>query len=170
MRGGRADENMPRSDAEDAALMNALGDAILADHRGAQYVLVGFSMGGNLSVEISLQMAERNAQMPLALYVAGRRPPHAEPGSILDFSMSNEELAEYAFAPPEVASTPEFTENVVPLLRADLELDTRIERRISKSGREGRTFPASVGLDVFVATDDAIAPWSQADGWQRFAE
>lgn len=169
-RGSRSEEAIPSSESEDELMLTELCNTILADLRGAPYVLVGFSMGGNLSVDIALRMAARGAQMPLALYIAGRRPPVSDPASISEITMSNEELAEYAFAPPEVAKTPEFTENVVPLLRADLNLDARSERRISKVVQAGQTFPAGVGFDVFVGTNDSIAPWSEAEGWQRLVQ
>nr|QJU71784.1 type I polyketide sythase [Gambierdiscus polynesiensis] len=169
-RGARADDAPPRNEAEDEAMLASLGDALLADLRGAQYILVGFSMGGGLCVDLALRLAERGAPPPLALYVAGRKPPALDPASIGAITMSDEALAEYAFAPPEVASSPEFREHVVPLLRADLEIDARCERRLSEACVAGRRLPQGVGLELFCGTNDAVAPWVEAPGWQRFAE
>nr|AQS99303.1 type I polyketide synthase [Gambierdiscus excentricus] len=169
-RGARADEALPRSETEDEALLASFGDALLADLRGAQYVLVGCSMGGGLCVELALRLAERGAPLPLALYVAGRKPPALDPASIRAITMSDEALAEYAFAPPEVASSREFREHVVPLLRADLEIDARCERRLSEACAAGRRLPPGVGLELFCGTNDTVAPWAEAPGWQRFAE
>ena len=49
-------------------------------------------MGGNLSVEMTLRLAAMNAQMPLALYVAGRKPPAADPSTIGALNMSDDAL------------------------------------------------------------------------------
>jgi surfactin synthase thioesterase subunit/NAD(P)-dependent dehydrogenase (short-subunit alcohol dehydrogenase family) len=169
-RGGRSEEKIPAEDAGDEALLEALCDMILADLGGAQYVLVGFSMGGGMCMELALRLAARKATMPLALYIAGRRPPALDPASIEDINMTNEELADYAFAPPEVARSAEFAEHVVPLLRADLGMDARTERRLSVANRAGRGLPAGVGLQVFCGVTDGIAPFTEAPGWQRFAK
>jgi surfactin synthase thioesterase subunit len=167
-RGGRSDERIPANEAQDESLLNGLCEAILADLRGAQYVLVGFSMGGGLAVELAMRLAEKEAPLPLALYVAGRKPPSSDPSLVGDITMSNEELAEYAFAPPEVARSQEFAEHVVPLLRADLGVDARCERRLSALSLSGRTLPAGLGLEVFCGVSDGVAPFTEAPGWQRF--
>merc|ERR1719199_1996775 len=96
---------------------------------GSQYILVGFSMGGNLSVEIALRLAAMKAQMPLALYVAGRKPPAADPAAVGTINMSDEALASYAMASEEVVRSAEFQNHALPMLRADLELDLRVEKR-----------------------------------------
>merc|ERR1719183_1484792 len=142
--------------------------AILSDLKGAQYVLVGFSMGGNLSVEIALRLATMKAQMPLALYVAGRKPPAADPSAIGTINMSDEALASYAMASPEVVRSAEFREHALPKLRADLELDLRVEKRLA--GMNGQRLPSTVSFDAFCGTDDQVAPWSLAQGWQRFTQ
>merc|ERR1719456_1614211 len=109
-RGGRSDDPLPSGDADDAAIVNEICQSILADVRGAQYVLVGFSMGGNLTVEISLRLASMKAQMPLALYVAGRKPPAENPSAIEAINWSDEALASYAMASPEIVRSAEFKE------------------------------------------------------------
>jgi len=167
-RGGLSDEKMPASEEDDNVLLEGFCDAILADLQGAQYVLVGFSMGGNISAELALRLQARGAPLPLGLYIAGRRPPAINPGMVPDIDMTNEELAEYAFAPPEVANSPEFAEHVVPMLRADLELDSRVEKRLSAAAASGLQLPASMALELFCGTADSVAPWAEAMGWQRF--
>jgi len=167
-RGGRSDEKIPATDEDDEAMLDSLCEAILADLRGAQYVLVGFSMGGGLSVELALRMAAKKAPLPLALYIAGRKPPALNPATVGEITMTNEELAEYAFAPPEVAQSLEFVEHVVPLLRADLEVDARAERRLSASSIAGAGLPVGIGFEIYCGTNDTVAPWSEALGWQRF--
>eukprot|EP00972_Heterocapsa_arctica_P066311 9782986-Heterocapsa_arctica.AAC.1 len=127
-------------------------------------------MGGGLAVELAMRMAEKEATLPLALYVAGRKPPSSDPSLVGDISMSNEELAEYAFAPPEVARSDEFANHVVPLLRADLGVDACCERRLSALSLSGRTLPAGLGLEIFCGTSDSVAPWAEAPGWQRFLQ
>merc|ERR1719183_1261393 len=144
--------------------------AILSDLKGAQYVLVGFSMGGNLSVEIALRLATMKAQMPLALYVAGRKPPAADPSAIGTINMSDEALASYAMASPEVVRSAEFREHVLPKLRADLELDLRIEKRLSAMHLSGKRVPAEVGFEAFCGTADQVAPWTAAQEWQRLMQ
>eukprot|EP00443_Scrippsiella_acuminata_P020537 CAMPEP_0115241604 /NCGR_PEP_ID=MMETSP0270-20121206/38516_1 /TAXON_ID=71861 /ORGANISM="Scrippsiella trochoidea, Strain CCMP3099" /LENGTH=2756 /DNA_ID=CAMNT_0002656631 /DNA_START=62 /DNA_END=8332 /DNA_ORIENTATION=- len=166
-RGARSDEKIPANDEDDEAMLDSLCEAILADLRGAQYVLVGFSMGGCLSAELALRMATKKAPLPLALYVAGRKPPALNLAAVGDITMTNEELAEYAFAPPEVAQSLEFMEHVVPLLRADLGVDARAERRLSSTSIAGRSLPVGVGFEVYCGTNDTVAPWSEAPGWQR---
>mmetsp|Transcript_123527 Transcript_123527/g.395126 ORF Transcript_123527/g.395126 Transcript_123527/m.395126 type:complete len:2722 (+) Transcript_123527:112-8277(+) len=167
-RGGRSEERIPQNDQEDEVLLGALCDAILADLRGSQYVLVGFSMGGGLTVELALRLAARQAAPPLALYVAGRKPPAMDPASVGDITMTNEEIAQYAFAPPEVAQSDEFLQHVVPLLRSDLGVDVRAERRLSAAQLAGKRMPHGVGFEVYCGASDDVAPWADAPGWQRF--
>jgi acyl transferase domain-containing protein/acyl-coenzyme A synthetase/AMP-(fatty) acid ligase/acyl carrier protein len=169
-RGARAEERMPSGDEEDAALLDVFCDAVSADLRGAQYVLVGFSMGGNLCAELALRLAEKGAPPPLALYIAGRKPPVANPSDVHKIDMTNEELAQYAFATPEVSRSPAFLEHVVPLLRADLELDARVERRLSAGLLAGKKIPMGVGLELFCGVTDDVAPFTEAPGWQRFTQ
>jgi len=169
-RGCHAEERMPKSDADDEALLDILCRAILADLGGAQYVLVGCSMGGNLSMEVALRLARMKALPPLAVYIAGRKPPALDPSSVAAITMSNKDLSEYAFAPPEVASSPEFIEVVLPLLRADLELDARSEKRLGAAALAGERLAAGVGLEAYCGTSDSIAPWVDASGWERFAQ
>lgn len=84
--------------------------------------------------------------------------------------MSDEELTAYAFAPPEAAQSPEFREHVLPMLRSDLMLDGRAERRLSTLALGGTRLPAPVGLELFCGASDEVAPWKDAPGWQRLAE
>jgi len=167
-RGARSNEKIPNSDFDDDVLLNEISSALLADLQGSQYVLVGFSMGGGICMELALRLAAAGAPAPLALYIAGRRPPAQDPSMVGEIAMTNEELAEYAFAPPEVATSAEFVEHVVPLLRADLGIDARTERRLSVANLAGQRLPEGVGLEVYCGTNDDIAPWSEAPGWQRF--
>lgn len=171
-RGARAEEVMPEDDAGDGAMLEALINEILADLRGCPYVLLGFSMGGGLAMELALRLAERgNAPLPLAVYIAGRKPPAKQPSDVPAIQMSNAELAAYAFAPPEAAQTPEFLEHVVPLLRSDLEADARAERRLStRAAQLQPLLPQSVGVELFCGTNDTVAPWTEAPGWQRLVE
>jgi len=169
-RGGRSDDKLPASDADDMVLIDELCKAIMADVKGVAYVLVGFSMGGNLSVEIALRLATMKAQMPLALYVAGRKPPAADPSAIGTINMSDEALASYAMASPEVVRSAEFREHALPKLRADLELDLRVEKRLSALHLKGQRLSATVAFEVFCGTDDQVAPWAAAQDWQRFVQ
>ncbi|CAJ1372832.1 unnamed protein product [Effrenium voratum] len=168
-RGSRSEEVMPSDDSGDGAMLEALINEILADLRGCPYVLVGFSMGGGFAMELALRISERQAApLPLGVYVAGRKPPAQSPAMVPEIHMSNEELAAYAFAPPEAAASPEFQEHVVPLLRADLEADARAERRLA--ARAGKRLPPTVGVELFCGTSDTVAPWTEAPGWQRYTE
>eukprot|EP00930_Biecheleria_cincta_P009311 TRINITY_DN11101_c0_g2_i1.p1 TRINITY_DN11101_c0_g2~~TRINITY_DN11101_c0_g2_i1.p1 ORF type:complete len:2749 (+),score=545.09 TRINITY_DN11101_c0_g2_i1:120-8366(+) len=170
-RGSRSEEVMPADDAGDEALLDDICGAILADLRGAQLVLVGFSMGGGLSMELAFRLSAAQAgPAPLAVYVAGRKPPAGDPSLVPDINMTDSELAAYAFAPPEAAESPEFREFVLPLLRRDLEVDARAERRLSKLGLAGRRLPLSIGVELFCGTADTVAPWTEAPGWQRLVE
>ncbi|CAK9103418.1 unnamed protein product [Durusdinium trenchii] len=169
-RGARAEEVMPADDSGDSAMLEALINEILADLRGCPYVLVGFSMGGGFAMELALRIADRgSAPLPLAVYVAGRKPPAKKPDDVPVIAMTNAELAAYAFAPPEAAASPEFLDHVVPLLRSDLEADARAERRLS--ARAGQpSLPGNVGVELFCGTSDTVAPWTEAPGWQRLVE
>lgn len=167
-RGARAEEVMPQDDAGDGAMLEALINEILADLKGCPYVLLGFSMGGGLAMELALRLMERgSAPLPLAVYVAGRKPPAKNPADVPKIEMTNSELAAYAFAPPEAAASPEFLEHVVPMLRADLEADARCERRLSAYKKQ---LPKTVGVELFCGTNDTVAPWTEAPGWQRLVE
>jgi len=169
-RGQRSDEVQPEEAEDDEAMLQAFADAILADLRGAQYVLVGFSLGGGLCMELALRLAARQAPLPLAVYIAGRRPPSLDPLMVKAIDMSDEELMDYAFVPEEVKQSPAFLEGKISRLRKDLELDARIERRLSSLSIGGSKLDASVGLEVYCGSTDDIAPWSEAQFWQRFAQ
>eukprot|EP00442_Polarella_glacialis_P024675 CAMPEP_0115159844 /NCGR_PEP_ID=MMETSP0227-20121206/70471_1 /TAXON_ID=89957 /ORGANISM="Polarella glacialis, Strain CCMP 1383" /LENGTH=2756 /DNA_ID=CAMNT_0002571667 /DNA_START=136 /DNA_END=8406 /DNA_ORIENTATION=+ len=170
-RGARSEEAMPKDDAGDEAMLEGLCRTILADLGGAQLVLVGFSMGGGLCMQLALRLtAMKDGRLPLAVYVAGRNPPAAHPSLVPGIDMTDAELAAYAFAPPEAAQSPEFQEFVLPLLRGDLEVDARGERRLSAAALAGKRLPASIGVQLFCGTCDPVAPWAEAPGWQRLIE
>eukprot|EP00403_Amphidinium_massartii_P032452 CAMPEP_0178449714 /NCGR_PEP_ID=MMETSP0689_2-20121128/42718_1 /TAXON_ID=160604 /ORGANISM="Amphidinium massartii, Strain CS-259" /LENGTH=2729 /DNA_ID=CAMNT_0020075091 /DNA_START=53 /DNA_END=8243 /DNA_ORIENTATION=+ len=169
-RGARSEEVFNSSDADDSVMIEAFCDMILADLAGAEYVLVGCSMGGNLCMEIALRLDARRAQPPLGVYIAGRRPPADDPASIIMPAFTDAELLKYLVAPPEVASSPAFLEHMVPLLRADLQVDTRTEKRLSSAFRGGARLAAGVALEVFCGTNDDVSPWRDAPQWQKAAQ
>mmetsp|Transcript_26999 Transcript_26999/g.49634 ORF Transcript_26999/g.49634 Transcript_26999/m.49634 type:complete len:2699 (+) Transcript_26999:91-8187(+) len=169
-RGKDSDARLPASDADDAKVLATLAREISADLRGLPYVLVGFSMGGNLSVELTMHLAMQNAPLPLAVYIAGRKPPASHPAAIANIDWTDEALSQYAMAPEEIVKSDEFQQHALPLLRADLELDLRVERRLSTAISAGKVFPHSVPLEVFCGTNDNVAPWSEAASWEKLTQ
>lgn len=169
-RGRESDTRLPSSDADDAEVLATLAREITADLRGLPYVLVGFSMGGNLTVELTMHLAMQNSQLPLAVYIAGRKPPASHPAAIANIVWTDEALSQYAMAPEDVVKSDEFKNHALPLLRADLELDLRVERRLSTAITAGKTFPDSVPLEVFCGTNDDVAPWAEASSWDKLTQ
>jgi len=167
-RGARANERRPQESGDDTVMLDAFCQAILADLQTSKYVLLGCSMGANLCVELALRMAELEVPLPLAVYIAGRKAPAAD--SDHRYELSDEDLARYSIVSPEVARSKEFTEHVLPLLRSDLELDARSERRLTSVSRCGRHIPANVGLTVISGISDEVAPWTDAHRWQVMAQ
>jgi len=159
---GRIDEARPASDAEDAAELNALADAIVADTGQTPVALCGFSFGALVCTELYARLRSQGVEVMHAFY-AGRAPPviggSAEEGV---------DVSTYVMAPPAVRASEAWESHFLPLLVQDLEADQRYEKRLAVKVKEATGAGSSLlqcPMDVFAGSDDTAFPWESAGGW-----
>ena len=161
--GGRTAEPMPTNSEEDAALVRAVARAIHSDAAGRAVAFCGFSLGANLAVEAALQLQAAHRLPALHISIAGRAPP----GDRVDAAEAAvlEDVPYADLAPAEVRALPEWEAHFLPLLKSDLLLDARAERRVAGALRAaGRALTCDV--DLFCGLTDAVCPWQGMAQWE----
>jgi surfactin synthase thioesterase subunit len=89
------------------------------------FVLLGYSMGARIALELARRLHLQNGPKPRGLIVAAAPPPAAndrEPMHLLDDAHFIEKLRSYEGTPEEILQNRELLELVVPTLRADFAL------------------------------------------------
>jgi medium-chain acyl-[acyl-carrier-protein] hydrolase len=103
-------------------LARSVADAIVSGPT-RPYALLGHSMGSLVAFEACLQLAARHAAMPRLLIACGHRAPRAPRRSREMHKAPNAEfvahLRELGATPPEVFSSPDLLDLMLPILRTD---------------------------------------------------
>ncbi len=99
----------------------------LSPHLGLPFAFFGHSMGGLIAFELARQLRRLGLPGPLVLIASGRRAPHVpdEDPPIHDLPEPEfiEELRRLNGTPEEVLAHPELLQLLIPLLRADFEVN-----------------------------------------------
>lgn len=156
-RGGRLREPPFRSAPP---LVRALGEAFREEARG-HFALFGHSMGAILAFELTRYLRRNRLPLPRVIFASGhvapqlperRRNLHALPDGQLV-----EALKKLGGTPPEVFAQPELLDLLLPIIRADLEVNELYEY--------GDEPPLDVPLVLFGGSEDADVGLEDLDAW-----
>ncbi|MEM7582906.1 MAG: alpha/beta fold hydrolase [Acidobacteriota bacterium] len=106
-------------------LVDAL-DAALAPYLDKPFAIFGHSMGAAIGHEWTRRLKQAHGLAPVSLLVSARRAPHISSEDkyyLLPDGEFREHLREMNGTPGEVLANPELMELLLPLLRADFELN-----------------------------------------------
>ncbi|MFE7644184.1 thioesterase II family protein [Streptomyces phaeoluteigriseus] len=140
------------------ALADEVADAIgeLARHR---LVLFGHSMGASVAHEVALRLQKRG-RPPTALFVSGRRPPHALDGQ-RQLSGTDEEIVadivRFDESRAAVFAEPDLREVLLPAVRADY--------RMVDDYPGGHRPPLDCPVYGYTGEDDSEVTPEQMRGW-----
>ena len=113
-----------------ASLIEAAGQA-LVPHLDRPFAVFGHSMGALVGYELVQWLRREHGLEPIRLLVSARRAPQLPPDPDDDYKLPDdqliERLREYNGTPAEVLQNPELMELMLPLLRADFELNDTYE-------------------------------------------
>ena len=107
-------------------LIDALTQA-LGHHLDLPFAIFGHSMGSVIGYEVAQRLRRDRGLAPLLLAVSARRAPQLPPRQEEDYKLPDPELCDRLRqmngTPPEVLDHPELMELMLPLIRADFELN-----------------------------------------------
>lgn len=126
------------------------------------YVLAGHSMGGTIAFELARRLQLRRP--PVQVIVSGTRAPHLPaprgPRHVLPDNELVQELRRMGGTPREVLENEELMALVLPLVRADLELN---DTHVHSPGP-----PLDCPLSAFGGLHDPIVPVEAVEGWRLY--
>lgn len=126
------------------------------------YALAGHSMGGTIAFELARRLQARRP--PVHLFVSGTRAPHMPDPRGPRHELADDELVrelrEIGGTPPEVFAHEELMALVLPLVRADFELND------TYSYVPGP--PLDCPLTAFGGTHDHVVPPEAVEGWREY--
>ncbi|MGC4897465.1 thioesterase II family protein [Micromonospora sp. DT31] len=144
-----------------AALTTDLVDA-LGSVLDEPYAVFGHSMGALLAFELVREIRRRGRAAPVHLFVAGRHAPQLPTGTAPMFDASDDELVaqmrKLGGTPEAVLSDPDLLATILPLLRADLEVNETY-RYVPES-------PLQVPVTAFAATADPRVDRDRMAAWE----
>jgi medium-chain acyl-[acyl-carrier-protein] hydrolase len=142
-------------------LVDALMEALLP-YFDLPFAFFGHSMGALISYELARRLRERDRRGPAAIFVSGRRPPHlplSEPTHHLPDVEFIEDLRRLNGTPEEVLASPEATELLLPMLRADFAVCQTYEYR--------ERSPITCPIVSFGGLQDTDAVREELREWRR---
>ncbi|MFT5392783.1 MAG: medium-chain acyl-[acyl-carrier-protein] hydrolase [Gammaproteobacteria bacterium] len=129
------------------------------------YVLFGHSMGAAIAFETARQLISTFGLPPQQLLVSGRRAPGLPSVRPPSYQLSDEaftqRLRELNGTPSEVLEHPELMELLLPVLRADFELDDTYEMLPGPA--------LGCDLSVIGATDDTEVSSDELSAWSTLS-
>jgi surfactin synthase thioesterase subunit len=142
-------------------LVEALATA-LEPYLELRCALFGHSMGATIAFELAHRLKRRGRE-PVALIVSARRAPHLPAGEPpihqLPDAEFREALRDLAGTPDSVLENGELMELLLPLLRADFEINDSYEPSANA--------PLTCPIVVFGGEDDAAVSRSQLEAWRE---
>lgn len=143
-------------------VVGALGP-VLASALEMPFALFGHSMGAVLAYETARYLRRKRLPLPCQLFVAGHRAPHLLQEEVVPEGASDEKLIEYLHTlggtPPEVLTTPELLELLLPTLRADVDMCAAYRWRSEP--------PLSCPITVCAGAEDEEGQEPYARAWQE---
>jgi surfactin synthase thioesterase subunit len=128
---------------------------------GRPVAIFGHSLGAIAAFELASQMREAGLPPPAHLYLSGRQAPGVALRGAPAWDRTDEGLVEFlrelGGTPEAVLREPAYLEMLLPVIRADLEMN----ERYSYTGQP----PLDVPLTVFPASADDRAPAADMQGW-----
>lgn len=126
------------------------------------YALAGHSMGGTIAFELARRLQARRP--PVHVFVSGTRAPHLPdprgPRHALPREALVQEIRELGGTPPEVLEHEELMSFVLPLMRADFELN---DTHAHLPGP-----PLECPLSAFGGAHDPIVPAEAVEAWRSY--
>ncbi len=147
-------------------LVEALADALAPQMQEKPFAFFGHSMGAAVAFELCHYLRQTGRQVPIHLLLSARRapqrPPRKEDKEI--YSLPDEEfmqeLRELDGTPEQVLEHPELMQLMLPLLRADFELNDTYELDLERPLLE-TPIGAYGGLEDKEVDRDDLQAWSE---------
>ncbi len=144
-------------------LVRDMADALQPYMQGLPFVFFGHSMGAMLSFELTRELRRRGQEMPLHLFVSGRRAPQVpdddEPIHDLPEPEFIEKLRELNGTPEEVLQHTELMRLLIPVLRADFAVNETYVYREEE--------PLDLGISAFGGLGDKEVSREQVAAWRE---
>lgn len=142
----------------------------LAPHLDRPFAIFGHSMGALIGYELSQWLRRERGLEPTHLLVSARRAIQLPPDPKEDYKLTDDELIERLReingTPPEVLEHPELMELMLPLLRADFELNDTYRHKAHPP--LGCPMTALGGLEDPEVSKESLEAWSElTDGTFR---
>ena len=139
--------------------------AALLPYFDMPFAFFGHSMGASISFELARLLRREGRQLPLHLYISGRRAPHIldrDPPlyNLPDADLLNE-LRQLNGTPKEVLEHPELMTMMLPLLRADFSV---AETYICETEP-----PLDTPITVFGGLADKDVTRDDLEAWQQYS-
>jgi medium-chain acyl-[acyl-carrier-protein] hydrolase len=130
------------------------------------FAFFGHSMGGKVAFELTRRLRREGRPLPRLLIVSGSRAPHMpsedDPIHALPEGEMIEELQRLGGTPQEVLANDELMRLLLPLLRADFELNETYEYIAGE--------PLDVPVAAYGGVRDEECPPETIEGWREMTE
>jgi medium-chain acyl-[acyl-carrier-protein] hydrolase len=125
------------------------------------FLLLGHSLGAKMAYELTRELMRRGAPLPRHLIASGSRAPHMPSDDPPVHRLPDDELVRELHrlggTPAAVLASEELMSLLLPLLRADFELN--------ETYRPGLEAPLPVPLSAYGGTEDPECPPETIAGW-----
>jgi len=146
--------------------MEALVDdlaSVLVPYVDRPFAIFGHSMGSIVGYEVACRLFRDLGVKPLLLAVSARRAPHLPSDRDEDYKLPDDQLCdrlrEMKGTPAEVLANPELMQLMLPLIRADFELNDTYDRPDHP--------PLDCPVSAFGGLKDAEVSREDLEAWSR---